>query len=834
MRFVARPWRRRQSGRPGCESKMKMETLHSSLLSSNNSSTPDDNHEEIDSTFWDGIEWMLKIPANGGAPYNERSARALEAEVFAMKLIYNNSDVPVPRIYSFCSTADNPLDCPFILMERIGGMSLFQRWYPIKTPANLEAIRERALIDIAKAMVQLNRFTFAKAGSLQHNEDGKTIEIGPYKKVDHFVAFDRMTSALHADEPTSYSHQGPFSSPRDYFLSSLDRREAMDTTKRSHTLRGQRKLLRLFVDWFFQVTSDSSGFVLAHPDFNLQNILVAKDGSLKGFIDWDGVVAVPRCIGCGEYPLWMTSDWDPNYWNYDSNEERIKDEDMPGMTPQQLDQYRATYAHAVDVALRDHDLISDRCQSDQTLQPSMTRVSPLARSLYVAANEPVSLPYNVGLILEKITDLTAGEDFEGPSSATDNDTERELHGDLDEDRDIGLSSLCNPLKAQETVETITTPALVGDVPLLGAQHDSESHQFLGVAGEVSGAEPNSQNLVEDIVLKNPLFENPPATILEKDANDDIEISVQQEPLFAMPLPQLGWWRYTSIFVSALSCRMMFIPAGFLVLMNALQSSDVSLITASIVGLLFSGSWLVSRLVELSLGGLFMVWLIGQSFPDRHVEKEEGTNVTEHHQEVVDGTKNGGLYSPESGRPESPAAELEPNTAFQTLSDGAPSEVATAAIEEIPFLSISTDHELTLENIELVSGEPRTLNHVDGKSSTSSDLRSSNSKASTPPTDLSIDVPSLNGDNHADDDDSDTTTSNASLTREEVFEMMQLKWDEDPTYDFGIFTPQNIYNALFKDELDEIRMRRMKVGFVRLLASLDERFEGFDPKQLMSS
>jgi hypothetical protein len=54
-------------------------------------------------------------------------------------------------------------------------------------------------------------------------------------------------------------------------------------------------MLRLFLSWIPLI--DPRDFVLSHPDFGFQNILVAEDGSLRGPIDRDGVAVVPRCVG---------------------------------------------------------------------------------------------------------------------------------------------------------------------------------------------------------------------------------------------------------------------------------------------------------------------------------------------------------------------------------------------------------------------------------------------------------------------------------------------------------------------------------------------------------
>ena len=72
-------------------------------------------------------------------------------------------------------------------------------------------------------------------------------------------------------------------------------------------------MLGIFIDWILNYSKIEGqvDYVFAHPDFDLQNILVTKEGRLCGIIDWDGVAAVPRCVGCERYPLWLTVDLDP-------------------------------------------------------------------------------------------------------------------------------------------------------------------------------------------------------------------------------------------------------------------------------------------------------------------------------------------------------------------------------------------------------------------------------------------------------------------------------------------------------------------------------------------
>jgi hypothetical protein len=72
-------------------------------------------------------------------------------------------------------------------------------------------------------------------------------------------------------------------------------------------LWGMAVLLRELVSWVPEPKGDK-GFVLAHPDFDIQNVIVWEEGELRGLIDWDGVAALPRSLGNERYPGWLTRD----------------------------------------------------------------------------------------------------------------------------------------------------------------------------------------------------------------------------------------------------------------------------------------------------------------------------------------------------------------------------------------------------------------------------------------------------------------------------------------------------------------------------------------------
>ena len=62
---------------------------------------------------------------------------------------------------------DNPIKCPFILMEYINGKCLFDIWFEDGiSQEQLHKRRIRSLDDIVKAMIQLLRFRFEHVGVL--------------------------------------------------------------------------------------------------------------------------------------------------------------------------------------------------------------------------------------------------------------------------------------------------------------------------------------------------------------------------------------------------------------------------------------------------------------------------------------------------------------------------------------------------------------------------------------------------------------------------------------------------------------------------------------------
>ena len=352
--------------------------------------------------FDDGVKWILKVPANGSyARFDRLAADAPTSEALTMKLIKRSTTIPVPTVYSFDVSQDNDVGCPYILMEFLQGKPLYEGWFdPEASSAKREQFRARALQTVAEAMVQLNAFALDRGGALRFDSAGQPVDVAGAKMHDS-KAFDDCVDEGLCPEHDVWCENGPTSDPSSYLLFTLNRRGYKK--RDSAYTRGVLESARFLTQWALDISDsmDPKGqqFVLAHPDFDFQNILVNDDGTLSGILDWDGVAAVPISVGCLRYPNWLIRDWDPvNYnWNVEANEPKSYS-GLPENTPDELVCYRAMYAQFIEMLLSINS-VNGRAG---TTAADLTRMSLITGSLEVAINRPEATGQMIGHLFREI------------------------------------------------------------------------------------------------------------------------------------------------------------------------------------------------------------------------------------------------------------------------------------------------------------------------------------------------------------------------------------------------------------------------------------------------
>lgn len=359
--------------------------------------------------FTDGVVWMLKIPSNGhGQLFDELASKALVSEARTMQMIKTTTTIPVPIVYAFDASLDNELHVPFILMERIDGIPLYRGWFNEdgRSKAQVEKFRARALQTLVTAMAQLNCFMLDYGGSLVFDSEGEAIGVAGAKISD---ANAMWYSNDKTDDDDVFCEKGPFTDPKSALLFMLDRRPSIP--ENDVYLKGIDVLLRTFIEWGYEGGGRGPRFVLTHPDFDIQNILVAEDGTLRGLIDWDGVAAVPREVGCASFPLWLMHDYIETQYDYDvfAGKPR-KEAGYDESSPDELSCYRAVYAQFMEqeIALNTNGMATTHGTTSKE-EADVTRRSLVMRNLEIATNDPMVTPDIVDHILALIVDLTETE-----------------------------------------------------------------------------------------------------------------------------------------------------------------------------------------------------------------------------------------------------------------------------------------------------------------------------------------------------------------------------------------------------------------------------------------
>lgn len=383
-------------------------------------------------TFESGTRWAVKIPVNGSeSAWNDISSSALSSEAETMRLLRRETTIPVPDVFDFSSTTENPLRCPYILMSFVTGYSLYDIWFGHRlrgtSAVENHANRVRVLEGVASAMAQLGKFSSRTGGSPRFAEGGSEIVgSGPFRQVDHKAMLDRWF--VHADpaEDPIYFKLEPYEKAKQYYTAMLDAHP-----EDQRVLRGMELLLRQFIDWIPD-TQGPNPFVLSHPDFDIQNFIVSANGDLLGIIDWDGVALVPRSIGNERYPGWLTRDWDASMYGY--NPSMDEGEEPRGVwedSPATLAEYRRVY----------HELMAGHRGDGQ---PNFCRMSLITDNLAIAASDPACRGQILRKLVEEVWNVRG---VEGPTYLEL--TRMFTKGDLGDALKVGLKAGFEAILAKE-------------------------------------------------------------------------------------------------------------------------------------------------------------------------------------------------------------------------------------------------------------------------------------------------------------------------------------------------------------------------------------------------
>lgn len=275
----------------------------------------------------ENVKLVIRVPATGwGSGITTTAARAMESQVATMRLIRSKTTIPVPEIYALDTTDNNEIGAPYLCMNFIPGKPVSEIWYDHSGTLPREELRLRILTSLSRTMAQFSCFTFGKMGSIMEDGSDSTI-IGPL--------YDWHEKE---DGNLQVAASGPFDS-----TSAFLQENSIANSNENVWDKAEAKVLEAIVDCLPTLDSPP-GFVLCHPDFDSQNVLVDDEGTVTGLIDWDLAQTMPRFVGYARYPGWITRDWDPLMYGWP----KMADSED---SPETLGRYRAYYNTELGKAL---------------------------------------------------------------------------------------------------------------------------------------------------------------------------------------------------------------------------------------------------------------------------------------------------------------------------------------------------------------------------------------------------------------------------------------------------------------------------------------------------
>ncbi|KAE8130873.1 kinase-like domain-containing protein [Aspergillus pseudotamarii] len=261
-----------------------------------------------------GREVIARIPTPIAGPARYTTA----SEVATMDFLRTVLKLPVPEVFTYSITSDNPVGAEYILMERVEGESLSSRWLSLTTDEMKDIMTQIA--DIERKIFD---FSFPAYGSLYYKKDldGETqIPI-----MDDFVVGPVSTRQFwHGERSKTEIDRGPWLSPVDCVTSAARREMAVI---QHHAKAQPRQTFLLPTDYNIHPSEHSSLLsqflqlaphltrpgsysapTLRHPDLSLSNILLApRSSKIISIIDWQDAAIFPRFIQAG-YPAFCEHD----------------------------------------------------------------------------------------------------------------------------------------------------------------------------------------------------------------------------------------------------------------------------------------------------------------------------------------------------------------------------------------------------------------------------------------------------------------------------------------------------------------------------------------------
>ncbi|OAL37386.1 hypothetical protein AYO20_03235 [Fonsecaea nubica] len=239
------------------------------------------------------------------------------SEAATLEFLRSELDLPVPKVFAWSDSSDNPVGCEYILMEEAQGRPLNAIWPSLDIPDKLAVVDE--VLSIQKRLIAASN-VFDGYGSLYFADDvaklgishhlpvssagGRKYCIGPLAN-QHFVEPVLMASGVDC---------GPWRSSQDYLTSIARSSMAQIVTSKDQDTTASRafsfpvntasdtsatavcnmlQTLCTVMPYILPRTVKQNQPVLWHKDLHFGNLFVSALGKVSCIVDWQGTDILP-------------------------------------------------------------------------------------------------------------------------------------------------------------------------------------------------------------------------------------------------------------------------------------------------------------------------------------------------------------------------------------------------------------------------------------------------------------------------------------------------------------------------------------------------------------
>jgi hypothetical protein len=238
--------------------------------------------------FDDGVTWVARLPMRRHAMRSlddPLSQDTMSSVIATMQFVFQHTSIPVPEVYSYDVTSNNPLGRPYMLISKLSGTQLWTHVLEQQDRDKYASAIHSIVEKWGAYSMELAAIQFDTIGSLRRNADDEYV-VGPLM-TQHYLGLDSSLDKA--------VNSGPFISVADYLVSiSNVKRHFQNTRPTTFGSHLRMSLIESLLPFFLDLNYLNGPFVLSHVDFDLQNILVDIDtGTITGVLDWDWAAVLP-------------------------------------------------------------------------------------------------------------------------------------------------------------------------------------------------------------------------------------------------------------------------------------------------------------------------------------------------------------------------------------------------------------------------------------------------------------------------------------------------------------------------------------------------------------